>query len=933
MRITTTAVTITASMTALGVSASLVSAPALASPMPAAAPLEAVAAKVVTPTVSSAAPKARRTAVSVIANVGGFPLRGARISVTDLDGRRLRIVQKDRTDSGGTAYVEIAGKHRQFVVRLRGGKYGYGAPYTTFKDEVEGIGRAVDIATYVSPETSLAVAEMDTHRNPSVRKATRDTMKFLRFPASSQPMKLGSYTDASGVSWRPERFLRLGMRNGGPVQYADKLTDDIGQPGTRLADRKTRPIAVQGPAAKYIGGLLKEGLRSWFTGGIGNLLSAGLCATGAGSGSGWLIGIFADCGGEDGNAEINDKLDRLASMVTELLDRLKVVQKTIDELKASEAWTNSDFIAVNSKIGELTASLKILQGQKTGVPGGMFGKEGQDLCNAVYAPGPRGQAVWNLQSTPSQSCGTLYDFYADFTRKWAGSMFAALSGIGLDQQGRTLIPNFQTSVMPKDRLTSGRLQLGINDTFASLLAIQQQSFVGALAWARFREDWTKDIDKCEGRSIPDFYPGGTSESLLKSPCDLTLTAWYQLSVELQVVRDGANQNIDQNVLIDPNTGFSWWSRAFDATGYTLRKSNPARPFFNSPDGVNHGDVTDRLYGSILDSNQRTSFALGIPDGPGKGQHFAVANTDQVKTLKSSVEGLVSSGDLGDRMRQAGFQGPGTKESDPGSLGMSWTRLATDLGPWKSIETSWNRVGSVFTYPSTTANYTHWGVVLNDKKMPQRCDTSLPSDRIVDTKYLWPVKEPFFRCESLGWEKGENIFRDDTKNVLKGIWARTYDGTKDCPRVYTVLGLPAAGQSASELSESLCVEDTYGLVVDPTDARWGQRMFNPDPGSGVAAAVMPGFVSVTGHSGELIRYEASASQNYPTEEAEARLQCSDSPEFKDGARWNNETAAILTGTEIQSLEEFAFERPETYEWCRIRVSNRGGDRYSGAVHMT
>ncbi len=869
----------------------------------------------------SGAPQTRSnrvlTAVIVIGNVAGLPLQGARVRVTTTTGRPLAIVGGEAlTNAAGIAHVVVPGMRTQWIASLTGGRYGYpGGRLPQFRRVIDGFGRTSDNVTYVSPETQVAVSEFQSGGS-SIAKAVRSTSVFFGLPTSTSPLLLGSTTGAQGRVWNARRFYRAAQKAGGPVPYARSLTNGVGVKGLSIKPR-------MGGGGSFIKGLLTEAFRGWFTGGIGNLISAGVCAaTGQIPGVSFITGLFAGCGGDgDGNAEVLQKLDEIQASLGELKEAMKGLGRQLAKIKEGDAWRDSKITELDDALHGVIPAIADLSTVETGTPGGLSGKSDSELCATVYKDTQsRGKITGQ---TARDNCELLAKFYRTFAFNpvagdpVANNLFHALAGqTGTDASN--LIARSQDVIAGSDRsdVVPGKSQLALTSLYASLIGLQQRAFLAAITWARFKESWTSS-SPCN--PIPALYPaGGVAPRFLQDSCVLAATAWYDLSVERYIIEHGPATDISENVLIDPKTGYSWWRYAFDATGYSLRANSTSEPFFAKPESWTKGSFGKLVYGSASkDGNKR--FALPN-NSDGSGQKFTLTKEPQVTQLIEDVRSTLSTPKgIDANLAAVGFEGPGKKKSDAGSMGMNWSRMASDPAPYSQQGREVGRYEKTsYTYPGTDSEGYSWGRVLDPKTIGP-CDTRRPASGVSSVSYLWPYLGGSFECTITAWGDLFN-FRARAITDLSGVWARHFDGPEVCPAV----------SDSPHSTTPLCTADTYGLLVDPTNALWSDHDFLSLAATNVPANVMLPFVSADSQSNGSLSYRVSSSQNgAESGPAVASLQCSTRPDFPSDNTTSQHLGLVYGKTpQVRS----ANVANSSGKWCRITADNSVGQAVSGSYKI-
>ncbi len=857
----------------------------------------------------------RRTSIITEANVAGAPLAGARVSAATVDGRRLKMVgQQPRTDGSGMASFTVAGRHRAFIVTMTGGKYGYNPRSAKLlRSAVAGFGRAGDAMTIVSPETSLAVAEFRSGGSGSVQLAVRRTEKFLRLPVTGSAFDLGSLTGTDSSLWAAKRFQRLVVRAGGTGQYSKAAVRGIGKRGEHVWPARTQK-ALDG-----LGGQITDavfgGVLNVFTGGIGNLINAGVCAINGVLPEGYdvVASLFTGCStGSDVSPEVIKRLDDIQTSINQLTDAIKGIDASVKEAAFVTAYTTSQIRALGDQLKTSGAALKALATTHGSKPTGTESRTStpEQLCDKAY---PRTKVGYG--QTPYSACLLIYQAYALFTNRQPHVADTLYHALGEVTPGSNVITTFERSLGAGNKFISGTAQRQLTQFYSSALSTQQTAFLTSIAWARLFEAWTGGSPTCD--PLPSSYVIGSFVRNLDDSCDLAQTGLHDLSVELRNLNRGPTQAVDQDVLIDPNGGFSWWKFAFDGTGATLRTDNPAKPFFGQPyEGWATEDLPSRVYGSVALANR----PFDLPGGT--QQHYFVANSEQAKRLVESVTKQADPNkSVSALMQAAGFVGPALQDDmkTEAKWGMNWNQFGLDLKQQS------------FPISFTFAEQHYWGHYLNtDEIAGKPCDTRPDHAAVTDERFLWPNLTGSYGCTFKGW--GAYIAFDARKvanSDLTGVWAKTSDRNVRCPDRISGFSGP------NFVYDPVCTDDTFGLLVDPTNVLWTDNYFSISADSEIPALVLPPFARILAQTKpqvafRAVSYQASGSGNDPDEQADIFLECAKNKLFATGVSKRKLAPKVrIEGTKVVDnlVSLTPDERPG---YCRVRAVNSGAETISNVV---
>ncbi len=886
--------------------------------------------------------RGRRTPISVLSTVAGNPLVGARLSVTTLGGKPLALDQKKaRTNRGGVVQGELKGNHTAFVAHLDGGKFKLGKKQTAHRGRLSGLGVSNEMGTYVGPETTIAYKHLKLKKStPTV--STKKTLKFMRLLEEKQILSLGYHASTRNKGWDPSRFYRTAVKNGGVEQYTSQLATRVGRKGQQInmrpksgngggqkANKPSRgrsAIVKDAPAPKpsvaaFLGGLVTESVRSWITGGLGNVISAVVCAAvGAANNAAltWIAGIFAGCGAPDDSSEkIQQGLSDIKSSLSDLATNVNAIRDLLTQADLNAAWSKAQIDTIQSKLEKADTDLTVLSTVKTAKPVGKSpGDSDHALCVAAYGAGPNAQSNLN-------HCDNLAAFYQFFFKGDTNPVGSLMNGIVGSSAPTDDIAMFklQKAAAGAGKFIGGVRQNQVNQMYGQLVQLGQHAALTSAAWLRFREAWTAQ----QPNSCP--LPSGfvSHELADGTSCEVATTAWYQLSVANQVAQHGPNYTFDENVLISPGSGYNWWPYAFDATGYTLRKDAPMEPFFDMPNGWDKGDLPDNLARAVYTT------ILGTPTTLKKNvtQKFVAAQGGNMDTLISDLSDTTGTG-LADKLKTAGFQGPAQTVR-----GMKWTKLGNWNLPFQ---------GGFYpyTYPASydDDDYHYWtnGYLSplkgqsGDERWNGPCDTrriAMEVSQDLD-QYLWPYLDGVFECNIDGYRAVFNLFRNNAYGSIIGAWPDLYDGNNACPRNMS-LALPTTDL---DNGKPACTADTFGIMVDPTVSVWKRNNFPGQPAVSasqpLAAVVALGVAQINPAkvTQSVMPAIVSGSQNYATESGQPYLRCAKAADMKSQTDTKQLSPAVGTATKAVTLTTTG----KSGQFCQAMVRNSGGDAVSATVKI-
>lgn len=570
----------------------------------------------------------------------GVPVRGARIRITTLAGKKLSIVKgRSRTSKYGHFQVYVRDLPKTFIVKAVGGTAG---KRDLGRSVMSGFGRRNDPAEFVNLASTLVVKYRAQHPKKSPKRASRVVAKYLELPKlRHRPVTtVGQFAHVLSSVHDPKKFDKRVRQHGGVDKFLTSLAGKI-KPGKHIKKSLTPAYFLKSAYGHGLAPFPSKNVPKQKSKATGNLASAQLAAAdtsvmtdllgGLNSGLQWMLGNAAQgaaCSLGENNNVVNGLLGcssssataaQISSALTQMQSELTTMNASLDALNSEFATQNAKEALSASQVGNLASALTNLQAYLTAMQGATAGTPSStnnigavtnppsgisSLCTTAFAGD---SATTTGGQTPITACEGFGGYFASSDSNDAPSIMnvqltAFFKGMtGWKQPAANLVmPAVQAALSGGGtKMTSGAQQNQFNQQLSDLVAGQVGIFQMALAFQSFYETWSTTYN-----FQPNWCPAGTKTSAFETSsitsnwgtsCAVAIYAAQQLSVEWNVAANGAqgqlpSQGVPGTSAATSSVGVTldtvgsqsnptmWYSVPLDLSGATLMGGNPWYPY-------------------------------------------------------------------------------------------------------------------------------------------------------------------------------------------------------------------------------------------------------------------------------------------------------------------------------------------------------------------
>jgi hypothetical protein len=571
----------------------------------------------------------------------GVPVRGAKIRITTVSGKKLTIVQgQRRTSKHGHFQVYVRDLPKTFTVKAVGGRAG---KRDLGRSVMSGFGRRNDPAEFVNLTSTLVVKYRAQHPNKSPKRASRIVANYLELPRlRHRPVTtVGQFGHVLSSVHDPKKLDKRVRQHGGVDSFLTSLASKI-KPGTHIkndlvpayflksafghgvapfpsppsskrASKSAASVASAQLAKSDDPSLMTDllnGLNSGLQWMLQNAAQAGACALG--NNNNVVNGLLACSSSSPTSADISAALSQMQSELTTMNASLDALNSEFATQNAQEALSSSQVSKLASALTNLQAYLTAMQGAAAGTPsstntiGAVTNPPSgiNNLCTTAFAGDT---SATTGGQTPITACEGFGGYFASSNSNGAPSLmnvqltafFKAMTGWS-QPDANLVMPAVQAALSGGGtKMTSGMAQNQFNQQMSDLVAGQVALFQMALAFQSFYETWSTTYN-----FQPNWCPVGTKTSAFETSgitsnwgtsCAVAIYATQQLSVEWNVAANGAQGQLPSQgvpgtsqatssigVTLDTVASQSsptmWYSVPLDLSGATLMGGNPWFPY-------------------------------------------------------------------------------------------------------------------------------------------------------------------------------------------------------------------------------------------------------------------------------------------------------------------------------------------------------------------
>ena len=360
----------------------------------------------VRPPAQSQASKRFRHGIAGQVRISGKPVRRARISVSTLNGAKIKVIGSSRRTNRFGRFQLFAPKQppKKFVVTAKGGRFGDKALGNT---RLQALGRGKDPMEFVNMASTLLVRYHDQHHQMKLAQATKITSRYLGLPKTGKVYSFGQYGHVLSAAHDPGYFYRVANKRGGVNRYVNQQARRVS------ADRRVRPslqrlgfrIAPMGTGSPLFsartprsGEIQAEGILADLGGQIEQMLEGALTNTAVSAAcaeaTSGLAQAMLNCSATQNQAaQIESQLANIQSSITSLEQQVQGIGSDLDQGNWTVAFKNAGIANLKTILNHLQGYMGVMTNGVPSAAGPVCGQSGSTGNQTAAASSGFGSAL------------------------------------------------------------------------------------------------------------------------------------------------------------------------------------------------------------------------------------------------------------------------------------------------------------------------------------------------------------------------------------------------------------------------------------------------------------------------------------------------------------------------------------------------------------